>query len=194
MAGGQNLKNVFVNGLKEQRNKGAYVSGKCLQAQAKIFYGEIYQNQSETKTFDASKGWLYNFLQRQKLALTTTTTTTTASPQTLQAAPDILSASPHFESGLTTSVQAVQQEPVDHIQSQITTHQLLQEIRELNRLLILLQQPNNQNNALSDVSNIIPAFSHASPPNNQANKTNQSSNDTPKMGNNKSRQGLRYKR
>ena len=120
-----------------------YVSGKCLQAQAKIFYGEIYQNQPETKPFDASSGWLYNFLKRQKLALTSTTTTT-ASPQTPPVAPEILPASPHSESALTTSVQAVQQGPIDPIQSQITTHQLLQEVRELNRLLILLQQPNNQ--------------------------------------------------
>ena len=71
-----------------------------MQAQAKIFYGEIYQNQPETKPFDASSGWLYNFLKRQKLALTSTTTTT-ASPQTPPVAPEILPASPHSESALT---------------------------------------------------------------------------------------------
>ena len=69
------LENKLFDWFKQKRNEGACVSGKCLQSQAKVFYADIYRNSVNVKPFEASVGWLLNFLKRKKLVLRRISTT-----------------------------------------------------------------------------------------------------------------------
>ena len=69
------LENKLFDWLKQKRNEGACVSGKCLQSQAKSFYADIYRNVVNVKPFEASNGWFFNFLKRKKLVFRRLTTT-----------------------------------------------------------------------------------------------------------------------
>ena len=64
------LENELLGWFKQQRQKGACVSGTCLKVQACVIYDNIYRNTTVVSDpFSASRGWLENFLKRKNLVL-----------------------------------------------------------------------------------------------------------------------------
>ena len=202
------LENKLFDWFTQKQNEGGCVSGKCLQSQAKIIYEEIYKNVENVKPFEASLGWLLNYLKRKKLVCRRLTTTgrevdeitgakadqassvspsqsspSSSSPALTPLPPspppssstELLTASSSSTSSSSSPASSSSSLPLT-IQEQITNHQLLQAIRDMNKLLKqqLQQQqeqgqtpPQQQNQSipLGDIANIIATTSHLLPKN-----------------------------